>query len=179
MNSHDHSGHASGMNFCPRCGHALESRVIDRTERRVCPRCDLIHWFDPKVACGTIPCIDGKVVLLRRAIEPAYGKWVFPGGYMDRGETTELAAIRETREECGLEVAVAGLVGVYSYPDSVVVIVVYECRVVDGEPVAASESLEMRLYAPHEIPWEDLAFPSTRAALLDWVRRHAPEVLPR
>ncbi len=175
---HLHGHGKFGMNFCPRCGTPLVSRTIDRAERRACPACAFIHWFDPKVACGCVPSIDGKVVLVRRAIEPSYGKWVFPGGYMDRGETVEMTARRETMEECCLEVELDGLLGVYSFTDSIVVVVVFDCRVVGGELQATAESLEVGLFAPAEIPWDDLAFSSTRLALEAWVKKHASEVQP-
>ncbi|MEQ1911011.1 MAG: NUDIX domain-containing protein, partial [Vicinamibacterales bacterium] len=93
--------------------------------RLVCGRCDFVFYLDPKVAVGTIVRLDShRLVLVRRAIEPGYGKWVFPGGYVDRGEPLVDAAIREAREECGLEVRLDGLVNVYSYAGRTPVIVV-------------------------------------------------------
>jgi len=157
------------LNFCPKCGSpvTLQPLANDAKERHVCQVCQTIHYLDPKVSACTIPVIDGQVVLVRRAIDPGRGLWVFPGGYMDRYETTEQAAVRETREEVGLEVELTGLVGVYSYPTSIVVIIVYACRVVGGELRIDGESSEVRLFSEAEIPWEHLAFPSTRDALRD------------
>jgi 8-oxo-dGTP pyrophosphatase MutT (NUDIX family) len=90
--------------FCPKCGGMLTRRSIKVSEpnRLVCDACGFVFFQDPKVAVGTIVPIEGKILLIRRAIEPAYGKWVFPGGFVDRGERTEEAAIRETREESNL-----------------------------------------------------------------------------
>ena len=104
--------------FCPVCAAPLDRRLLKAgdPERLVCPSCRFVLYLDPKVAVGTIvgrP--DNEVLLLRRAIEPGYGKWVFPGGYVDRGEVIEQAALREAREECGLEVRLTGLIGMYSY----------------------------------------------------------------
>lgn len=160
--------------FCARCGGALSSRVLKQSEpeRLVCRACGFVFFLNPKVAAGTLFELEGKLVLLRRAIEPEYGKWVFPGGFVDRGETVIDAAIRETREEAGVEVRVRELVDVYSYAGSPVVVVVYAAEVVSGEPRAADESLELQAFSPKEIPWEELAFPSTRDALREYTRRY-------
>jgi mutator protein MutT len=128
-----------------------------------------VHWLDPKVAACVIFRWRGGVFLMRRAIEPGYGLWTFPGGYVDRGETVEAAAVRETREEAGCEVALEDLLGLYSYPGRTAVIVVYRGRVTAGEPHALAESLEARSFPEEAIPWGELAFWSTREALADWL----------
>jgi ADP-ribose pyrophosphatase YjhB (NUDIX family) len=138
----------------------------------VCDACDFIFYLDPKVAAGVIVTVEEQVVLLQRAIEPAYGRWVFPGGFVDRGEHPRVAAVREAWEEAQIEVAVRDLVGVYHEPPgSPVVLIVYRAELVSGVPTAADESLALGLFEPHAIPWDDLAFPTTRAALTDYVRR--------
>jgi 8-oxo-dGTP diphosphatase len=116
LHPHDES-HA--YRYCPRCGHALEKRTLKPGEpdRLVCSACSFVFYVDPKIAVGTIiRATSGRIVLVRRAIEPGYGKWVFPGGYVDRGEPLTTAARREAREECGLDVRLDGLVIIYSYP---------------------------------------------------------------
>jgi ADP-ribose pyrophosphatase YjhB (NUDIX family) len=119
------------------------------------------------------PC--GQLRSLFRAIHPAHGKWTFPGGYVDWGETVHGAAVRETREETGLTVDLGGLVGVYSYTGAPVVIVVYEARVTGGTLALCHENDRLEWVAPAEIPWEELAFPSTQAALRDFLgRRERP-----
>ena len=158
--------------FCPSCGGALESRLLrtGEPERLVCSACASILYLDPKVAVGTIITTeDDRIVLVRRAIEPGYGLWVFPGGYVDRGEQVTAAAVREAREEAGLEVELDGFVNVYSYTGRPIVIIVYTARVVGGELQIDEESSEARLFARSEIPWGELAFVSTREALRDFI----------
>jgi ADP-ribose pyrophosphatase YjhB (NUDIX family) len=112
---------------------------------------------------------EPRVVLVRRSIEPGYGLWVFPGGYVDRGERPEDAAVREAREECGLEVRLDALINVYSYPGRTPIILAYAARAVGGSLCADDECLEARLFYLSEIPWTGLAFPSTRDALTDYL----------
>ena len=159
--------------FCPQCGTELAARRVKAgdPERPACSSCDFVLYSDPKLAAGCIVEIDGRIALLRRSIEPGYGKWVFPGGYVDRGEHLEDAARRETLEECRLEVRIGGLLNVYSYSGRPVVVVVYTAEVVGGRFEAADEALEARLFPPDQIPWGELAFPSTFEALRDYVAR--------
>lgn len=157
--------------FCPRCAHPFDYRQIEDRERPVCPSCGFVFYLDPKVAACTIPLHEGRVVLLRRGIRPRQGYWVFPGGYVNRGEVVAEAAVRETREEVSLEVRLTGLVGVYSAADDPVVVIVYRAESLGGIPSPGPEALEVRSFLPEEIPWEELAFPSTGAALRDFLAR--------
>ena len=169
LHPHDES-HA--YRYCPRCGHALERRLLKagEPERLVCPSCSFVFYIDPKIAVGTIiRAVSGNLVLVRRAIEPGYGKWVFPGGYVDRGETLALAALREAREECGLDVRLDGLINVYSYAGRAPVIIVYAATAIGGELRADDECLEAVEITPDDIPWTDLAFRSTHDALRDYL----------
>jgi ADP-ribose pyrophosphatase YjhB (NUDIX family) len=167
--------------FCPVCGGALTPRIIKtgEPERLVCGSCEFVFYLDPKVAVGTIIAAgDSGVVLIRRSIQPGYGKWVFPGGYADRGEALEAAAVREAREECGLEVRIDALVNVYSYAGRTPVVVVYAATAVGGALTAADEALEALEFTREAVPWKSLAFPSTRDALRDYfagVRCAGPE----
>jgi 8-oxo-dGTP diphosphatase len=175
LHSHDDS-HA--YRFCPRCGGALERRLLKSTEpeRPVCTQCGFVFYIDPKIAVGTIIAINGgRLVLVRRAIEPGYGKWVFPGGYVDRGEPLTAAAIREAREECGLDVRLDGLVNIYSYPGRAPVIVVYAATAIGGTLCVDEECLESAEFDATSIPWNDLAFRSTHDGLRDYLSgmRHA------
>lgn len=159
--------------FCPKCGSRLVSKRLKdhEPERMVCEACEYVLFQDPKLAAGTVIQDDAKLVLLRRAIEPAYGKWVFPGGFVDRGETVVDAAIRETREEANVDVRIHALIDVYSYPGSPVVVVVYAAEILGGDLKAADETLEVKHFSPGAIPWDELAFPSTRDALKDYISR--------
>ena len=158
--------------FCPTCGGRLSSRSLKAgdPDRLVCSRCGFVFYLDPKVAVGTIIADgDGHVVLVRRAIEPGYGKWVFPGGYVDRGEPVEAAALREAREESGLIVRLDGLVDIYSYKGRTPVIVVYAATYVSGDLQVDDEGLEARWFASSEIPWNELAFKSTFEGMRDYL----------
>ncbi|MBI2351327.1 MAG: NUDIX hydrolase [Deltaproteobacteria bacterium] len=171
-NEHAHShGHVE-YRFCPRCGGRLEKRRVKaiEPERLVCAQCSFIFYLDPKVVAGTIFTVEGRVVLLRRGVEPALGKWVFPGGYVDRGESVREAAIRETQEESNVQVRLCSLLDVYSYPQSPNIIVVYAAEVVGGELLAGDESVEAEAFSVSRIPWRELAFQSTKEALNDYLR---------
>jgi ADP-ribose pyrophosphatase YjhB (NUDIX family) len=129
-----------------------------------------VFYLDPKVAVGTIiQSHSGRIVLVRRAIEPGYGKWVFPGGYVDRGETLTSAAMREAREECGLDVRLDALVNLYSYAGRAPVIVVYAATATGGTLCVDDESLEVLEWDIAAIPWNDLAFRSTHEGLRDYL----------
>lgn len=161
-----------GFKFCPKCGSALHKRRLKEfePERLLCPGCGYVMYLNPKVAAGAVVEHRGGIVLLRREIDPRAGFWVHPGGFVDRGETLEQAARRETREEVGLEVEIGRLLGAFSFADSEVVVVTFAAHVISGEPMVGDESLEVRTFAPHEIPWNELAFPSTRLALDEYLR---------
>jgi 8-oxo-dGTP diphosphatase len=165
--------------FCPTCAGSLEARSLKSgdPDRLVCARCGFVFYLDPKVAVGTIiETADSGLVLVRRAIEPGYGLWVFPGGYVDRGEEITAAAIREAREESGLDVRLDALVNIYSYSGTSPIIIVYAATVVGGELCGDEECLEARLFDADTIPWNELAFRSTTEALRDYLDgvRHVP-----
>ena len=176
----EHHAHAHGRieyRFCPRCGGDLEKQVIKATEpkRLVCQNCSFIFYQDPKVVAGTIFTLAGGIVLLKRGVEPAMGKWVFPGGYVDRGESVHAAAVRETKEESRLDVKIISLLNVYSYEGSPTIIVVYAAEIVGGELAAADESIEAGTFQPSGVPWHDLAFASTKDALNDYIKLYLRE----
>ena len=171
MEAHPHDD-SSAYRFCPRCGGVLEARRLKATEpeRPVCARCGFVFYLDPKIAVGTIIATpENRLVLVRRAIEPGYGKWVFPGGYVDRGEPLTDAAIREAREECGLDVRLDALVNIYSYLGRTPIIVVYAATVLGGTLCVDDECLETAEFEAEAIPWDELAFRSTHEGLRDYL----------
>ena len=164
--------HDVPFRFCPPCGGALESRLLKNGDppRLVCGTCGFVFYLDPKLAVGTVIVDDrGRIVLVKRAIEPGYGKWVFPGGYVDRGEEVRRAAVREALEETGLEVRLGRLINIYSYTGRTPVIVVYAATLLGGVLACDDEGLEAKFFDPADIPWDELAFRSTHEALLEFL----------
>jgi ADP-ribose pyrophosphatase YjhB (NUDIX family) len=161
------------LTYCENCGSALEDILLPTEDRPrlVCIQCGHIAYLNPKIVSGTLPVARGRVWLLRRGIEPRLGYMTYTAGYQEIDETTVDAAIRETLEETGLRVAVSRLFGIYSRAGSHVVNVVYLARQVDESamPVLSRESLEILSFGPDDIPWDELAFPSTELVLQDWV----------
>jgi 8-oxo-dGTP diphosphatase len=169
---HDPHDDSASYRYCPLCGGELESRVLKATEpkRLVCTTCGFVFYLDPKLAVGTIITDEhDRIVLVRRAIEPGYGKWVFPGGYVDRGEDVKLAALREAREETGLDIRIERLLNIYSYAGRAPVIVVFIATMTGGCLACDDESLEAKFFDPGAIPWDELAFRSTREALREFL----------
>lgn len=176
MPSHPHSF----SRYCMHCGERLTSAVPEGDNRRrlVCVECGFVHYINPRPVAGVLAVrADGKLLLTRRAIEPRVGSWVFPGGFMDVGETAEEAAARETLEEACLVVANLSLLGVYTRIEPGVVVIVFEAQAV-GEAEAGDETSEVRWFAPGEIPWDELAFDTTVDALRAYFARHGLALPP-
>ena len=159
--------------YCPACAAPLVLRLLPSEDR---PRlvCDRGHilYVNPKVIVGVIPERRGRILLMRRAIEPRYGAWTFPGGFMEIDETAEECAAREAQEEVGVEVRITELVGVYSRPTPQapgIVSIVYRGRITSGEVNPGREALEARWFRPDDIPWNELAYETTNWALRDWL----------
>jgi ADP-ribose pyrophosphatase YjhB (NUDIX family) len=166
--------HLSGESlarFCPLCGAPLAERFIEEEQqtRKVCTKCGFIFYLNPKVVAGAIPRQGDEIWLLRRNIAPGIGRWTFPGGYVDLGENVPDAAIRETFEETKLHVRIDGLLNVYSYTNVGIALVVYRATVTGGVAATTPESQEVRPFRIEDIPWEELAFTSTRDAMRDYV----------
>jgi 8-oxo-dGTP diphosphatase len=160
---------SAGFRYCPQCGAALAEREAGDALRPACPACDFVLYLDPKVVVAVAVGHAGRVLLGRRAINPGRGLWSFPGGYVDRGEALEDAALRETREETGLAVRLTRLLGVYSAAGRPHVVVAYAGAPL-GDPAALrpqpEEVLELAFFAPAETP--PLAFPFDPAILAAW-----------
>jgi ADP-ribose pyrophosphatase YjhB (NUDIX family) len=161
------------FHYCPVCGGTLHSKTLKPGEpaRLVCSECSFVFYLDPKVVACSIVEMDGRIVLLKRAIDPQKGKWVLPGGYVDRGEEVKAAALRETEEECGLKIHTKELLGLYSYPGRISVVVVYVAEASGGKLIVGDETAEVGLYSPGNIPWDELAFQSTIDALKDYINK--------
>jgi len=156
-----------GINFCPSCGSAVELRCPDNDDRlrHICVTCGMIHYQNPKMVIGSIPEWEDKILLCRRAIEPRYGLWTLPGGFMENGETTTEAAIRETLEEANARIAIGDLYSMYSLPYIDQVHMLFRARLLDPDFSPGVESLEVRLFAEHEIPWDEIAFRPVKYSL--------------
>jgi 8-oxo-dGTP diphosphatase len=157
--------------FCPQCGGQLEARLIKakEPERLVCTVCGFVFYLDPKLATIALVPLEGGLVMVRRAIDPGYGLWVVPGGFVDLGEPVEEALVRETLEETYLLVRPVKLLNIYSYRHRQTVIVAYITEYLEGNLGAGDETLEARVFAPEDIPWGEIAFSSTRDALRDYL----------
>src|SRR3712207_1349921 len=146
------------VRFCPRCGHDAD---VDFPHLITCPHCGYGAYYNPKPVGAAIPIRgDGRIVLLRRGFEPGKGRWTFPGGFVDLGESVEEAAIREVMEELEIEVELDKLLGVYSRADDRVVLVVYTATT-SQTPRTTPEATEVKAFAPAQLPWDELAFWST------------------
>jgi ADP-ribose pyrophosphatase YjhB (NUDIX family) len=160
------------VKFCPLCGASMASRLVlpENSLRKVCTQCGFVLFPGPKLVAGCLVVDSGKVLLIRRGNWPALGKWTFPGGYVDFGENAADAAVRETREEVGMRVTLGPLLGVFTDAESVALtVVVYLAKPGSEPPGLSDEATEVRYFAPDEIPWHDLAFPTTTDAVTAWV----------
>ena len=170
---------AASLNFCSRCGGPLNFGFVDgeNRERLACSNCGFVAYVNPRLVVSTIPVTDdGRVVLLRRGIEPGKGWWAQPGGFLEVDETVTEAAIRETFEETGLVVKPGEMIGLYTRLEAAVVVIAFEAEVVSGEFRTNPEALEIEAFAPEEIPWPKIAFSTTMWALRDWVARRRPDL---
>jgi ADP-ribose pyrophosphatase YjhB (NUDIX family) len=172
---------AAHLNFCSRCGARLQLGEVpgEDRERLACDACGYIAYVNPRLVVTAIPVTDdGDVILLRRGIEPAYGSWAQPGGFLEVDETVNQAAIRETFEETGLLIEPGEIVGLYSRLEAAVVAIVFEARIVGGTARTSPEALEVRAFPPDAIPWSGIELATSRWAFRDWVRLRHPELLP-
>ena len=160
------------INFCSSCGAAVELRYPndDNRPRHICTACGTIHYQNPKMVIGSIPEWEypegeNKILLCRRAIEPRHGLWTIPGGFMENGETTTEAAIRETLEEANARIAIGDLYSMYSMPNINQVHMLFRAKLLDLDFSPGQESLEVRLFTEAEIPWDEIAFRPVKFSL--------------
>jgi 8-oxo-dGTP diphosphatase len=152
--------------FCLRCGTALGRRVVFGRRRPVCPNCGYVHFNDPKVAVGVLAERRGKLLLVRRNHEPHLGEWSFPSGYVDAGEQLEAGAIRETKEETGLDVRIDRLLGAWSTAGERVIFIAYAARATGGQIDVGPECIDVRFFPPGGLP--PLAFQHDQSVLRAW-----------
>jgi len=159
------------MNYCSACGKPVIQKVPpgDNLPRFVCETCQAIHYHNPKIVAGCIPEWEDQILLCRRAIEPRSGLWTYPAGFMELGEGTEQAAMRETLEEAQAQVTITRLHSVLSLPRIGQVYMTFIGRLQTKQFSAGFESLDVRLFSRHAIPWEEIAFPVVEAALRHYV----------
>lgn len=148
------------MKFCSNCGSPLSFATPpgDDRGRFLCPACGTIHYQNPRVVVGCIPEVEGRVLLCRRAIDPCYGKWTLPAGYLENGETVSACAERETREETGARVDELSPYRMFNICHINQIYFMFRARVVNLGNGPGKESLEVKLCTEAEIPWEQIAF---------------------
>ncbi len=170
---------ADTLRHCSRCGDLLDFRLVEGEERPrlVCPTCHFIAYVNPRLVVTTLPITaDGQVILLRRGIEPGYGAWAQPGGFLEIDETAEEGAVRETLEETGLLVEATRIVGLYTRPLAAIVVVCYEASIIGGDIRTGPEAIEIEGFEAERIPWSGIAFRTSTWALRDWIRTARPEL---
>ena len=155
------------MNFCSECGSPVDFIVPagDSIPRHVCRRCATVHYQNPKLVVGSVAEWQGKVLLCRRAIEPAYGKWTLPAGFMENGESTSQAAARETLEEACTQIRIDALFALTNISSISQVHLFYRGALISPEFASGPESLETALFDEAEIPWPEIAFRSVKSCL--------------
>jgi ADP-ribose pyrophosphatase YjhB (NUDIX family) len=177
------------MKFCSNCASPVAKRIPpgDNVPRWVCDACGEIHYQNPKLVVGAVPEWDGRLLLCRRAIEPRYGYWTLPAGFMENDETAGQAALRETLEEAGARIELLAPYSLISVPYVNQVHLFYRARLLDLEFRPGEESLEVALYEEAQVPWKDIAFRTVGLTLKHWFADrkagtfgfHAEDVAPR
>jgi ADP-ribose pyrophosphatase YjhB (NUDIX family) len=149
------------MNYCSHCGEPVQVRVPegDNMPRHVCDACGTVHYMNPKVVVGCIPEWEDRILMCKRAIEPRYGFWTLPAGFMENGETVQQGAARETMEEAHAAVEVGGLYALFNLPHINQVYMLFRAQMQRPEFGPGSESLEVELLREDQIPWDEIAFP--------------------
>ena len=158
------------MKYCSQCGELVKLAIPegDTLPRFVCGSCHTIHYQNPRMVVGCVPEWEDKILLCRRAIEPRYGLWTVPAGFMENGETTAQGAMRETLEEANARVEIGPLYALYNIPHVNQVYLLFRARMLDLNFSSGVESLETALFAENDIPWKEIAFPTVRNTLTQY-----------
>ncbi|HEB28034.1 MAG TPA: NUDIX domain-containing protein [Porticoccus sp.] len=168
------------MKYCSDCGQAVSKKIPEGDDRLryVCDGCDTIHYQNPRIIVGTIPVMDEKILLCRRAIEPRKGFWTLPAGFMENGETTLQGAVRESWEEARAKLANESLYRLFDLPYINQVYIFYRADLVDNAYSAGPESLDVALFSEEEIPWDEIAFPVVTDTLKEFFDDRKTGVFP-
>ncbi|HET7369859.1 MAG TPA: NUDIX hydrolase [Gammaproteobacteria bacterium] len=155
------------MKYCNQCGQPVEQRTPpgDNRLRYVCTACDTVHYQNPKLVVGCVPEWEGRILICRRAIQPRYGYWTLPAGFMENAETTAEAAARETQEEALADVRILEPLALVNVARIDQVHLMYRAEMISGDFAPGPESLDVSLVTETEVPWEQIAFPSVRFTL--------------
>ena len=177
------------MKFCSSCSAPVALKIPpgDNLPRHVCGVCGTIHYENPRMVLGTIPDYGERILLCKRAIEPRRGKWTLPAGFMENGESTAAAALRETREEAKANVELGELFSMLSVPHVNQVHIFYRATLLDLDFGPGEESLEVKLFSEADIPWSELAFRTISTTLRHYFadrkngifRLHAESIAPQ
>jgi len=166
--------------FCPRCGTEMEEAEVAGRTRHVCPACGFVLYRNPVPGAGVLVEMEGGLVLIQRGEEPFKGWWALPAGYIEADESVEQAAVRECKEETGLDVDLLELFGVYSFPEGPVqsgIIIFYRARPVGGELRAGDDAQDVGVFSPDNLP-EKLAFRTHREVIARWARNRSSRFRP-
>ena len=168
------------MKFCSVCGGPVTLQIPedDDRERHVCQNCGAIHYVNPKVIVGCLPTVGDQILLCKRAIEPRYGKWTLPAGFMENGETSAAGAARETWEEAAAKAINLDLYRIFDVPHISQVYLFYRCQIENDVFGVGPESLESALFSQEDIPWDELAFPVVREILQEFLEDRVSEQYP-
>lgn len=154
------------MKYCSNCGQRVARKIPDgdSVTRWVCANCDTVHYQNPKIVVGCVTEKDDRILLCKRAIEPRYGYWTVPAGFLEIGETIAEGAARETLEEACARVEIGHLFASVDVPEAAQVHLFFTGKLL-GDFAAGHESLDAGMFAKDEIPWDEIAFRSGYFAL--------------
>jgi ADP-ribose pyrophosphatase YjhB (NUDIX family) len=149
------------MKYCSNCGAKVVWKIVPGEDRPrfFCEQCKVIHYTNPRVVAGVIPVLDGKILLCRRAIEPRHGKWTLPAGYLENGESVEDCARRETIEEACATLEKLLPYSMLNLPFINQIYFIYRAKLLNDDFRPGEESLDVQLFTPATLPWDDIAFP--------------------
>ena len=168
------------MNFCSNCGQPLtyDTPPGDDRARYCCDTCGVIHYQNPRMVVGCIPEMQDRILLCRRAIEPCYGKWTLPAGYLENGETVAAGARRETYEEARARVEIMSPYALYNICYVNQIYLIFRARLMDHNFEPGSESIEVKLFLEDEFPWDEMAFRVIEQTLVQYFKDRLSGIFP-